>query len=430
MDSAERVVAPGRPAARDHGAAASPGLFSNRNFRLFFLGQLVSNTGNWLQLAAQAVLVKQLSGSSFAVGMTTAALFVPVWFLALPGGRLADVLDRRKVLIAMQVLAMTATVGLAVLAATGRASVVAVVVVALIVGIQFAVSIPTMMALLPSLVEPGQLGQAIGMNSITYNVARALGPALATAIIATLGFGLTFALNAASFVALIAALLLMRPREEAESSSPGSGSIGEALAYAWRDRRVRMMLVGVASVAVAVAPVVTLAPTFARDVYGSKAADAGLLISGYGIGAVLGAVLLTRAFRSRRGARFELLRPAGVVLAVALAGFAFSPSMAIGVACLVVAGLGFIASSVTWTTGIQQAVPEELRGRIMGLWTLAYLGIWPLAAPVGGAIADLVSPQAAVIAMTVPLLLVALFGVRIVRGSPADSTPPPAVASP
>ena len=140
-----------------------------------------------------------------------------------------------------------------------------------------------------------------------------------------------------------------------------------------------MMLVGVASVAVAVAPVVTLAPTFARDVYGSRAADAGLLISGYGIGAVLGAVLLTRAFRSRRGARFELLRPAGVVLAVALAGFAYSPSMAIGVGCLVVAGLGFIASSVTWTTGIQQAVPEELRGRIMGLWTLAYLGIWPLA---------------------------------------------------
>jgi MFS family permease len=430
MDSAERAVAPGRPAARDHGGAASPGLFSNRNFRLFFLGQLVSNTGNWLQLAAQAVLVKQLSGSSFAVGMTTAALFVPVWFLALPGGRLADVLARRKVLIAMQVLAMTATVGLAVLAATGRASVAAVVVVALIVGIQFAVSIPTMMALLPSLVEPGQLGQAIGMNSITYNVARALGPALATAIIATLGFGLTFALNAASFVALIAALLLMRPRAEAESSSPGSGSIGEALAYAWRDRRVRMMLVGVASVAVAVAPVVTLAPTFARDVYGSKAADAGLLISGYGIGAVLGAVLLTRAFRSRRGARFELLRPAGVVLAVALAGFAYSPSMAFGVACLVVAGLGFIASSVTWTTGIQQAVPEELRGRIMGLWTLAYLGIWPLAAPVGGAIADLVSPQAAVIAMTVPLLLVALFGVRIVRGSPAGAAPPPAVASP
>ena len=161
MDSAERAVAPGRPAARDHGGAASPGLFSNRNFRLFFLGQLVSNTGNWLQLAAQAVLVKQLSGSSFAVGMTTAALFVPVWFLALPGGRLADVLDRRKVLIAMQVLAMTATVGLAVLAATGRASVAAVVVVALIVGIQFAVSIPTMMALLPSLVEPRQLGQAI-----------------------------------------------------------------------------------------------------------------------------------------------------------------------------------------------------------------------------------------------------------------------------
>jgi MFS family permease len=416
MDSAERAPAPGMRAAGDPDAAPSPGLFSNRNFRLFFVGQLVSNTGNWLQLAAQAVLVKQLSGSSFAVGMATAALFVPVWFFALPGGRLADVLDRRKVLVAMQLLAMGATGVLAVLAATGSATVAAVVVVALLVGIQFAVSIPTMMALLPSLVEPRQIGQAIGMNSITYNVARVLGPALATAIIATLGFGLTFGLNAVSFIALIAALAMMRPREDPTPvGGPGGGSIREALVYAWRDRSVRIMLLGVATVAIAVAPVVTLTPTFARDVFGGSASSAGFLISGFGVGAIVGAVLLTRAYRSHARARFELLLPAGVVLTCGLVAFAFSPSFGAGAACLVVAGLGFIASNVTWTTGVQLAVPAELRGRVMGLWTLAYLGIWPLAAPIGGAIADLVSPKAAVVVMSLPVLLVAIFGARSVR---------------
>jgi MFS family permease len=421
VDSAQRAAAPGRGLADDPDAAASPGLFANRNFRLFFLGQLVSNTGNWLQLAAQAVLVKQLSGSSFAVGMTTAALFVPVWIFALPGGRLADAVDRRVVLVSMQVLAMAATAALAVLAATGHATVAAVVIVALIVGVQFAVSIPTMMALLPALVERRQLGQAIGMNSITYNVARALGPALATAIIATLGFGLTFALNAASFVALIVAVLLLRPREMPDVATRAGGSVREALSYAWGDRRLRAMLVGVASVAVASAPVVALAPTFARDVFGQRAANAGLLISGYGTGAIVGAMLLTRAFRAHGRARFELLSPAGVALSLALVAFAFSPSLRVGAACLAIGGLGFIATNVTWTTGIQQAAPEHLRGRIMGIWTLAYLGVWPLAAPVAGALADAAGPRTAVVVMALPVLATAIYGSRVVRRSTAEA---------
>jgi MFS family permease len=428
MDRSRRAVAiephPTRDAERapgaDPDAAASGSLFGNRNFRLFFIGQLISNTGNWLQLAAQAVLVKQLSGSSFAVGMTTAALFVPVWIFALPGGRLADAVDRRRVLVAMEVLAMGATAVLAVLAATGHATVAAVVVVALLVGVQFAVSIPTMMALLPALVERRQIGQAIGMNSITYNIARALGPALATAIIATLGFGITFALNALSFVALIAAVLMLRPRATPQLDG-GGGSVREALAYAWSDRRLRAMLAGVASVAIASAPVVALAPTFARDVFGERAADAGLLISGFGTGAIAGALMLTRAFRSHGRARFELLVPAGVVLSASLVAFALSPSLATGAICLGVAGLGFIASNVTWTTGVQQAAPEHLRGRIMGIWTLAYLGVWPIAAPVGGAIADLVSPRAAVLVMALPVFVVALIGVRVIRRDPSTA---------
>lgn len=391
------------------------GVFAGRNFRLFFFGQLISNTGNWLQLAAQAILVKQLSGSSFVVGATTAAMFLPVWFFALPGGRLADRFDRRQVLVATQVLALVATGTLALLASAGLATVPAVMIVAIAVGIQYAISIPTMQALLPSLVEPEQLGQAIGLNSITYNVGRVLGPALATAIVATVGFGLSFGLNSLSFVALIWALTLIRPRAEAAPAPSGGGSIREAVTYAWRDRRVRLMLVGVSSVAVAMAPVVTLGPTFARDVFHVRTADAGLLLSGFGVGAIVAALGLTRAFRSDHRAQYRLLVPGGLGLAGGLVAFALAPAFWAGVAALVVGGAGFILTQITWTTGIQQEVSEEMRGRVMGLWTLVFLGIWPLAAPLGGALADAVSPRAAVLVMSVPVVLVSLIGARRLR---------------
>jgi len=198
------------------------------------------------------------------------------------------------------------------------------------------------------------------------------------------------------------------------------GSIREAVAFAWRDRRLRVMLLGVTALAVAVSPVVTLAPTLARDVFGARPVDAGLLISAYGAGAIVGAILLTRAFRSQERARFELLVPSALALAGGLVACTFGSSMAVGMGFLAVAGLGFITSSLTWTTGIQQAVPEELRGRVMGLWTLAFLGVWPLVAPFAGALSDAAGPRVAVAAMVIPMLVVAAVGVPIVRRSAAD----------
>lgn len=411
MEAAEDVHA--APTEVRGSAEPRGGPFGNRNFRLFFIGQLISNTGNWLQLAAQGVLVKELSGSSFVVGATTAALFLPVWFLSLPGGRLADRFDRRRVLIATQVLALVATGTLAVLAATGRASVGAVVVVALLVGVQFAISLPVMQALLPSLVDPSQMGQAIGLNAITYNVGRVLGPALAATIIATLGFGLSFGLNSLSFVGLIVALVLIRPRavqDRLEDAPKGQGSIREALAYVWRDRRLRLMLAAMSSIALAMNCFVVLGPTFTRDVFGVRVSDAGLLMSAFGLGAIVGALAVTRAFRGHESARFAWLMPAGLLLAGGLVLFAFAPSFAVALAILPLTGVGFTAGNITWTTGIQQEVREDMRGRVMGLWTLAFVGMWPISAPVSGALADLISPRVAMLLMVVPLAVVSLVG--------------------
>jgi MFS family permease len=389
-------------------------LFRNRNFKLFFIGQLVSNTGNWLQLAAQNALVLQLTGSSFMVGVATAALFLPVFFLALPGGHLADRFDRRKLLMATQLLAMMATGTLAILASTGRATVAAVIAAAVVVGVQYALSIPTMMALLPSLVESRQIGLAIGMNAITYNVARVLGPAVAAALVFRIGFGMAFALNTLSFVALIAALSMMRPREVAEPDE-GGGSIRDVLRYAWRDKRVRLILIGVATVPTAMDPVVTLGPRFAATLFAGNYEKAGYLVSAFGLGAIVATFVATEGFRKHGAARFDLLAPWSIVFAAGMLAFAFAPSFLIAGPALVVSGAAFLVVSTNWTAGLQEAAPEHMRGRIMAIWTLCSLGVRPFAAVIDGAIADLVSPQAAVIAMLVPLIAVGVFASRSLR---------------
>ena len=416
--------APGGPApASPNGGAGSSGLFANRNFRLFFFGQVVSNTGTWLQNVAQGVLVLELTGRSFMVGVTNAALFVPVLVLALFGGRLADRFDRRRLLISTQVLALAATGVLAVLAGSGNATVAAVMVVAVLVGVQYAVSIPAMGALLPALVRREHLGQAIGMNSVTYNLARVVGPVIATATIAGLGFGWAFGINSLSFLALIAALLLLR-LERAPRVESG-GSIREVLAMAWGNPRLRMMLFGVAAVSIASDPVITLGPTFAQDVFGRADHDAGLLVAAFGIGSILAAFLLARTFRAPPDTRLRMLPWTMLLMAGGLAGFAFTPSFWPALGVLLVGGLGYLASSTAWTTALQEEVEDRMRGRIMGLWTIAFLGTRPIAALVDGAVADATNPKIAVLVVLLPLVLVTVFGVRTLsrteRAEPAPA---------
>jgi MFS family permease len=384
---------------------------------VFFLGQIVSNSGTWLQNVAQGVLVLDLTKSSFMVGVTNAAMFLPVLVLALPGGSLADRFDRRRLLLGTQVLAMAATGTLAGLAFAHSATVAAVLVIAVLIGIQYAVSIPTMGALMPELVEREQLGHAIGLNGVTYNLSRVVGPILATAAIAAFGFGWAFALNSLSFVALIVALLLLRldrvPRPPAQR-----GSMREVVRYAWRRPRIRLILLAVAAVAFASDPVVTLAPTFARHVFGRSGADAGLIVAAFGTGAILAALVFSRLLRGSSATRLRSVRIGMAGFVGGLAAFAFAPSFWPALVALLVGGVGYLVTSTTWTTALVEEVPNEIRGRIMALWTLSFLGMRPLAALVDGSVADLVSPRVAVLVVLVPLALVGVFGVRMLRRDP------------
>jgi MFS family permease len=395
-------------------------VFAVRAFRLLFIGQIISSTGTWLQNVAQNSMVRTLSGGSFMVGVTQAAMFLPVLVLALPGGALADRFDRRRLLIATQLLAAAATLGLALVTWSHHESVAAVLVVAVLVGIQYAVAIPATLALLPSLVEPGQLGEAIGMNSITYNIARVLGPALLAAVIALGGYAGAFALNSLSFLALVAALLLMgRPRD---AGPRAGGPIREALAFCRRDRSALLSLVAVTAVAVAWDPVVTLSPAVAASFPGHRPVDSGVLVMCFGVGAMASGLLLARVFRRATSQRAGYLSVSTAVFALGMAGYAFAPSFAFAAGSLVVAGAGFLIASTTWTTALQETTPPALLGRVMAVWTLCFLGSRPISAIVDGTLADLASTRAATLALLVPLVAATAFAMPALR-SAAEAPP-------
>jgi MFS family permease len=384
-------------------------LLRERNFRLFFIGMLISNSGTFLQSVSQGVLVYGLSHhSNFMVGVTQAAVFVPVLLLALQGGSLADRFDRRWLLIATQVLALLATGTLAVIVATGHASIPAVMTVAVLVGVQYAVAIPTMQALLPAFVSPRRLGEAIGLNSVTFNLARVIGPALSTVLI-SVSFGLAFGLNSLSFLALIAALLLIRFDRPTRAAQGESRSVREGLAYAWRNPRTRIILAAVLTLALAIDPMITLAPDIARNVFHRPRQDAGLFLAAFGFGSMCAAFLFVRILRAPTEVRYRVAPWLMLLFAGGVIGFAWMPSMWAAIAVLAVGGLGFLTSTTTWTTGLQEEVSEAMRGRVMGIWTLCALGSRPLASLIDGAVADLAGPRIAALVITLPLVFVAIF---------------------
>jgi MFS family permease len=387
------------------------GKLFDRAFSLFFVGELISNCGTWLQNVSQGVLIHTITGGSFMVGVANAAMFLPVLLLALPFGVLADRVDRKALLIASQLMAATAVGGLAVIAHNGGAMVGAIIVVSLLVGVQDAVAMPTSFALIPALVTRDQVGRATVATSVTFNLARVLGPAASAVLIASLGYAAAFGLNSLSFIVFAVALLLIR----VEPVASQGGALGETLAYVKQDRRMRLMLIGIAVVAVAFDPVITLSPVFAAHVFDQPVTAAGFLVAAYGIGAMASVIWSVRTFRGPVSQRFGLLTPAMLLFAAGLIVFASTSVYWVGLAALCIAGAGSLFAVTTLTAGIQEEIPERMRGRVMGLWTVAFLGPRPFAALLSGSIADVVSPRAAVLVLVVPLVLMALLGAGRLR---------------
>ena len=370
-----------------------------REFRLFFIGSLASNSGTWLQNAALSVYLFNLTGSSFWVGIATAALFVPVLVLALPAGALADRTDRLQLMRRSQMAAGTLALVLTVLVALDVANKYIVIAIAAGTGIFGAVAIPAMQSLVPSLVPKQDLAQAIGLNSLTFNIARVIGPMLAAAAL-YVGAAWAFGLNAASYFVLVAALGMIgalpfaHPRGE-------PGSIAEGVKFAWRHPKIRLLLFCVMAVAASLDPITTLSPALVSS-YGLDSTRAPFIFSAWGGGAVLGVTiggrLMKRLFARRLG---WVGLP---VLSAGLLCLAAARSLPLALAAGLIAGWGYIAAVISFTTGIQLAVPEALRGKVGALWTMCFLGPRVLSGLVDGFLADQIGPHRATALFALPAL--------------------------
>jgi MFS family permease len=364
-----------------------------RDFRIFWLGQLVSVTGTWMQTVAQGWLILQLTGSPFILGLAAAARSVPVLLLAFPAGIAADRFDRKRIVLTTNVIAAIAATTLGALAITGRIDVPMILVLAVILGITNAFEMPARQSYVSELIGRQHLANAIALNSLLFNSARVVGPAIAGILVALVGPGWAFLLNGVSFVPVIIGLFLIsvvhvpRPAVAARSALP------EVVRYLRSEPRISLLLGLLAAQTILASGQFILGPALAEDL-GQGAEGLGVLLSASGAGAVVGGIRL--AATAHRAQRWRVLLSAGLALGMGLAAIGIAQSYAVTLLCLVVSGWGTVTFNASSNTLIQSIVPDVLRGRVLSLYVLTLLGLMPVAGLFMGSLATAVGSAEAI----------------------------------
>ncbi len=351
----------------------------NRNFRLFWTGQIISLTGTWMQTTAQAWLVLQLTnGSPFALGFVVTLQFIPVMLFALFGGVLADHLPKRSALVVTQTLLLVQAIIFGVLVWTGVIQLWHVYVLAVSQGLITAVDNPLRQAFIYELVGRENLVNAVGLNSMTFHGARIFGPALSGVVIQWIGIAPTLFLNAVSFVPVIIALLLMRAAEFFLASHAPTGSmftrLKEGLSYASRTPLIFSILLTTAFVGTFGFNFTVVIPLVADNILQTDAAGFGLLSAAMGFGALLAAFAL--AYMHRISIRRMLL--SGALFAVFLGTLALSSSFWLSMGLFVIVGFTGITCVTTASSLLQLNTPEQLRGRVLSINLLLTMGSTPI----------------------------------------------------
>ncbi|MGW1889965.1 MFS transporter [Streptomyces sp. NPDC002004] len=424
-DSAPAPAAPNPLPAPDPTARTSS-MFSSlkiRNYRLFFTGQVVSNTGTWMQRIAQDWLVLSLTGSSAAVGITTALQFLPMLLFGLYGGVLVDRLPRRPVLLLTQSAMGLTGLALAVLTLTGHVQVWHVYLTAFLLGLVTVVDNPARQSFVSEMVGPGQLQNAVSLNSANFQSARLVGPAVAGLLITAVGSGYAFLFNGLSFLAPIAGLLLMRTRElhVVERAPRGKGQLREGLRHvAGRPELIwPIVLVGFIGTFGFNFPVWLSA--FTDDVFHAGAGTYSLLNTLMATGSLAGALLAAR----RGTSRLRLLVSAAVLFGVLEVVAAVTPSFWVFAALLVLIGVFGLTVNVTANSSVQMAADPAMRGRVMSLFIMVFTGGTPLGAPLVGWVTDVYGARigfaagglvSAVAAVAIGLILARVGGLRLSVG--------------
>lgn len=370
-------------------------LLADRGFGPYFGGSLASNIGTWCHDIAAVVFVFQLTGLSSAVALVSVAGFGVSILLAPVGGQLADRFDRRKLLLVIAIVMAVVASGLAVAVLAGVQDVVLVIGVTFVLGVGRALSTPTMQAFLPALVPPADLAQASAFQSLTFNLARGIGPALGAALVALGGPGLAFTANAVSFVAFAIVLALIRPIGSPRSSGQGGFLVG--VRHVLRNPGLLLLILLALLVGMATDPAITLGPSLAEE-FGMGAASAGLFVTAFGSGSLLMAPFVGR-LRRWLGPGWTCI--AGLALVVAgFAGVGLATAAPVALGAIVISGMGYLAASSDVSTSLLELLDDGLRGRVMALWTMGFIGGRPVAALIDGALSDRFGPQAAVLVMS------------------------------
>ena len=375
------------PASRESKLALAVRALRHRNFQLFFGGQLISLIGTWMQTVAQAWLVYRMTNSAFLLGAVGFASQIPVFIMAPVGGIVADRHDRRRVVISTQTASMILAWILAALTLMGVIQVWEIMVLAAALGVVNAFDIPARQAFLIDMVGREDLMNAIALNSSMFNGARIIGPAVAGILVASIGEGWCFFANAVSYIAVIAGLLLMRIPRPAKLAKEGSPleNIIEGFSFARNTGPIRAILLLLGLVSFVGMPYTVLMPLFADQILHGGARGLGILMGATGVGALLGAASLAARVGVRGLGRLIAMCACGFGLSLVL--FAFSRVFWLSTLFLLPVGFFMMVQMASSNTLIQAMVPDQLRGRVMSVYSMMFMGMAPFGALSAGAVA-------------------------------------------
>jgi predicted MFS family arabinose efflux permease len=390
-------------------------------FRWYFAGSVVSNFGTWLQNTAQVVLTYQLTHSVFWVGVVTCAQFTSPLLLGPWAGVLTHRLGTWRVLVTTQCASLVIAGTLAMLQFTGHMHERWLFGGAVGIGLAFTFALPALAVTVPTLVSPGQVKRALAMDSVSYNLGRALAPVFGVVMLATVGSGLAFAANAASFGFFTVVLLCLRPR--GTSTQANRSRVMDGIRFAWSDPRIMVLLLMVAAVTVAADPILVLGPALARS-FGHSADWSGIFVAALGAGNVLGSLRPSRQRASIRRAATALL-----VLSVAMMIFVLAHVFWVSVAAALVAGMACLLAGATLKALLLHHAGGDLaqQAAVMAAWAVAWAGSKPIASLADGLLVSPLGVHGTGILLALPALAPALvlvlcpaFGKRLVRHTVFD----------
>ena len=385
--------------------------FKSKNFQWFFAGQLVSLIGTWLQIVAEGWLVLQLTNSPFLIGLVAALATLPSLLLSLIGGVLVDRFSKKTIMLFTQSASMILAILYGVLTVTHLISIWEICVLAFLLGIVNAVDIPARQAFVVELVDKEQLGSAIALNAGTFNGARVVGPAVAGLLIGIVGSGGAFIINGLSYIASIVGLLYihvhMKPLLAKNDIHPLQ-AIRNGIVYSFSHPIIRTLLIFTGIVSIFGWSYATVMPYIASHTFHLNATGLGYLYAAGGLGAFIATFLVSAYGKTMSPLRFIL--GGNTLFAASLIVFTFMHQAFFAMICLFFAGTGLLLQFATISTTIQHMVDDSLRGRVMSIYTLMFLGLFPVGNFEVGFLSEHYSPQFAIRAGAV---IVFLFGVLI-----------------